>query len=83
MDGISQFPAGAEKPLVFAQTSRGMGGLSNVVGLLSYGPDDLWKLKETAEKVEQELLASKEISQIDIVGYPPLLLLLTLGKMTS
>ena len=64
VDGISQFPAGAEKPLVFAQTSRGMGGLSNVVGFYSlYGPDDLWKLKETAEKVEQELLASKEISK--------------------
>ena len=75
VDGISQFPAGAEKPLVFAQTSRGMGGLSNVVGFYSlYGPDDLWKLKETAEKVEQELLASKEISQIDIVGYPPVII---------
>ena len=75
VDGISQFPAGAEKPLVFAQTSRGMGGLSNVVGFYSlYGPDDLWKLKETAEKVEQELLASKEISQIDILGYPPVII---------
>ena len=75
VDGISQFPAGAEKPLVFAQTSRGMGGLSNVVGFYSlYGPDDLWKLKETAEKVEQELLASKEISQVDIVGYPPVII---------
>ena len=39
VDGISQFPSGAEKPLVFAQTSRGMGGLSNVVGFYSlYGP---------------------------------------------
>ena len=75
VDGINQFPAGAEKPLVFAQTSRGMGGLSNVVGFYSlYGPDDLWKLKETAEKVEQELLASKEISQIGIVGYPPVII---------
>ena len=38
VDGINQFPAGAEKPLVFAQTSRGMGGLSNVVGFYSlYG----------------------------------------------
>ena len=55
VDGISQFPSGAEKPLVFAQTSRGMGGLSNVVGFYSlYGPDDLWKLKKMAEKVEQD-----------------------------
>ena len=75
VDGISQFPAGAEKPLVFAQTSRGMGGLSNVVGFYSlYGPDDLWKLKEMAEKVEQDLLSSKEISQVDILGYPPVII---------
>ena len=75
VDGISQFPAGAEKPLVFAQTSRGMGGLSNVVGFYSlYGPDNLWKLKEMAEKVEQDLLSSKEISQVDILGYPPVII---------
>lgn len=75
VDGISQFPSGAEKPLVFAQTSRGMGGLSNVVGFYSlYGPDNLWELKKVAEKVEQDLLASKEISQIDVVGYPPVII---------
>ena len=53
----------------------GMGGLSNVVGFYSlYGPDDLWKLKEMAEKVEQDLLSSKEISQVDILGYPPVII---------
>ena len=52
-----------------------MGGLSNVVGFYSlYGPDDLWKLKKMAEKVEQDLLSSKEISQIDVVGYPPVII---------
>ena len=71
---LVNFPR-AEKPLVFAQTSRGMGGLSNVVGFYSlYGPDDLWELKKMAEKVEQDLLASKEISQIDVVGYPPVII---------
>jgi multidrug efflux pump subunit AcrB len=75
VDGISQFPAGAEKPIVFAQTSRGMGGMGNVVGFYSlYGPDDLWELKKMAEKVEQELLSSKEISQIQVVGYPPVII---------
>ena len=75
-------PAGAEKPLVFAQTSRGMGGLSNVVGFYSlYGPDDLWKLKEMAEKIEQDLLSSKEISQVDILGYPPVIIAVILEKM--
>ena len=59
-----------------------MGGLSNVVGFYSlYGPDDLWKLKETAEKVEQELLASKEISQIGIVGYPPVIIAVDMDEI--
>ena len=75
VDGISQFPAGAEKPIVYAQTSRGMGGMSNVVGFYSlYGPDNLWELKRMAEKIERELLSSKEISQIDVVGYPPVII---------
>ena len=75
VDGISQFPAGAEKPIVYAQTSRGMGGMSNVVGFYSlYGPYNLWELKKMAEKIERELLSSKEISQIDVVGYPPVII---------
>lgn len=75
VDGISQFPAGAEKPIVYAQTSRGMGGMSNVVGFYSlYGPDNLWELKKMAEKIERDLLASKEISQIEVLGYPPVII---------
>ena len=75
VDGISQFPGGAEKPIVYAQTSRGMGGMSNVVGFYSlYGPDNLWELKKMAEKIERELLASKEISQIEVLGYPPVII---------
>ncbi len=75
VDGISQFPAGAEKPIVYAQTSRGMGGMSNVVGFYSlYGPDNLWELKKMAEKIERELLSSKEISQIEVLGYPPVII---------
>ena len=75
VDATSQFPAGAEKPIVYAQTSRGMGGLSNVVGFYSlYGKDDLWELKKIAESIEQELLTSKEISQIEVVGYPPIII---------
>ena len=75
VDGITQFPAGAEKPIVYAQTSRGMGGMSNVVGFYSlYGPDNLWELKKMAEKIERDLLASKEISQIEVLGYPPVII---------
>ena len=27
-----------------------------------------------AEKIEQDLLASKEISQVDVIGYPPVII---------
>tara|TARA_Y100000589_G_scaffold330841_1_gene381845 strand:- start:2402 stop:5584 length:3183 start_codon:yes stop_codon:yes gene_type:complete len=75
VDAITQLPLGAEKPIIYAQTSRGMGGMSNVVGFYSLsGPDDLWKLKKTAEKIERELLASKEISQVNVIGYPPVII---------
>ena len=75
VDGISQLPLGAEKPIIYAQTSRGMNGLSNVVGFYSLsGPDNLWELKKTAEKIEQELLASKEISQVNVIGYSPVII---------
>ena len=36
--------------------------------------DDLWALKKMAEKIEQDLLASKEISQVDVIGYPPVII---------
>jgi len=75
VDGIYSFPQGAEKPIVFAQKSRGMGGMSQVVGFYSLsGPDDLWELKTMADKIEQELLNSKEVSQIDVIGYPPIII---------
>ena len=75
VDAISQLPQGAEKPIIYAQTSRGLNGLSNVVGFYSLsGPDDLWLLKEKAEIIERELLASKEISQVNVVGYPPIII---------
>jgi len=45
VDGIYSFPQGAEKPIVFAQKSRGMGGMSNTVGFYSLmGPNNLWFL---------------------------------------
>ena len=59
VDGIYSFPQGAEKPIVFAQKARGMGGMSQVVGFYSLsGPDDLWKLKEMADEIEQESISS-------------------------
>ena len=76
VDGIYSFPSGAEKPIVFAQKSRGgFGGLSNVVGFYSLlGPDDLWELKKMSDKIERDLLNSKEISQVEVYGYPPIVI---------
>ncbi len=67
VDGISSFPTAAERPIVFKRrtTSPGM-------RLLVTGNVDLLTLKEYAQQVEEEFLASGTISQVTISGYPPL-----------
>ena len=75
VDAIYSFPSGAEKPTVQKQKSRGMGGMGNMVGYYALnGPDDLWKLKEKADKIEQDLLNDDEISQIQVIGYAPIII---------
>ena len=75
VDAIYSFPQGAEKPTVKKQTSRGMGGMGNVVGFYCLkGPNDLWLLKEKADKIEQDLLNDDEISQIEVIGYAPIII---------
>ncbi|MFN3917884.1 MAG: efflux RND transporter permease subunit [Flavobacteriales bacterium] len=69
IDGISSFPAGAEKPIIFKQKSSGMNSVAAFMSLT--GPDDLFKLKEVAERIERDFLASSAISQVQIFGYPP------------
>ena len=75
VDAIYAFPAGAEKPTIRKQKSRGMGGMGNMVGYYALtGPNDLWSLKEKADKIEQDLLNNEEISQIQIIGYAPIII---------
>ena len=75
VDGIYSFPQGAEKPSVQKQNSRGMGGMGNMVGFYALtGPNDLWLLKEKADKMEQDLLNDDEISQIQVIGYAPIII---------
>jgi multidrug efflux pump subunit AcrB len=75
VDAIYSFPEGAEKPSVRKQTSRGMGGMGNMVGFYALtGPNDLWLLKEKADKIEQDLLNDDEISQIQVIGYAPIII---------
>lgn len=72
VDGINTMPSGAEQPVIFAQKARGMAGMGGSVGFVSlHGPDDLEKLKEVADQIEQDMLASKKLSQIEVLGYPP------------
>jgi multidrug efflux pump subunit AcrB len=75
VDAIYSFPEGAEKPSIQKQKSRGMGGMVNMVGFYTLtGPDNLWLLKEKSDKIEQDLLNDDEISQIQVIGYAPIII---------
>ncbi len=81
VDAIYSFPQGAEKPTVQKQKSRGMGGMGNMVGFYALtGPNDLWSLKKQADKIEQNLLNDDEISQIQIIGYAPIIISVELDE---
>lgn len=67
VDGISSFPAGAEKPIIVKQKSR-----TTAQWLALTGDVDLNTLKQFAEGIEDELLATGVISQVGISGFPPL-----------
>jgi len=67
VDGISSFPAGAEKPIVVKQKSR-----TTAQWLALTGDVDLKILKQFAEEVEDDLLATGVISQVGISGFSPL-----------
>ena len=45
-----------------------------LLDLLLLGPDDLWELKKMSDKIERDLLNSKEISQVEVYGYPPIVI---------
>ncbi len=67
VDGISSFPSAAERPIVFKQRTT-----SRALFLRMSGDVDLMTLKEYAQQVEEELLASGKVSQVDIYGFPQL-----------
>ncbi len=72
VDGINSFPVGAERPIVVAQKARGMAGMGGTVGFISLvGEGSLEDLKLMSDKVEQELLALDDLSQVEVVGFPP------------
>lgn len=66
VDRINSFPVGAENPLVFEVKQTDLVG-----SLVLRGNIPLSKLKEYADKIEDDLL-QKKISQVDIQGLPDL-----------
>ncbi|MCB9196433.1 MAG: efflux RND transporter permease subunit [Flavobacteriales bacterium] len=72
VDGISSFPAGAERPIVVADKSRGMAGMGGIVGFISLTGDvSLEDLKAKSDEIEKELIALDNLSQVEVVGFPP------------
>ncbi len=66
VDGISNFPSGAERPIVAKQRSMDMAMFMS----LSTADDDLLKLNAMANRIEDDLMGTGFISQITIMGVP-------------
>jgi len=67
VDGISGFPVDAERPVVFKVRAR---SFAMFLGLT--GDVDLVTLKRLAYQIEDDLLNSGIVSQINLSGFPPL-----------
>lgn len=77
VDGISSFPAGAEKPIIFKQRQRSTAQWLGLTGDVS-----LKTLKEYAESIEDDLLATGVISQVNISGFPALEVSIEVSEQT-
>ena len=65
VDGISSFPSAAERPIVRKRRS-----ISNVLIMGISGPVDYLTLKEHANEVEEQLLSSGKITQVEVQEAP-------------
>lgn len=66
VDGISNFPSGAERPIVAKQRSKDIAFFLS----LSSNSDDILELNSVANRIEDDFLATGKISQITIMGVP-------------
>ncbi len=66
VDGISNFPAAAERPIVSKSRSKDIAMFMS----LTAGDDDVLKLNAMANRIEDDFLASGIMSQISIFGLP-------------
>ena len=67
VDRITTFPEDAEEPQVTLAATR-----SRVISLVIHGETDLQTLHELAERSRAEILASPDVTQVDIEGVPDL-----------
>ncbi|MEH0156919.1 efflux RND transporter permease subunit [Limibacter armeniacum] len=68
VDGISAFPVGAERPTIFKQKNK-----TQVMWVGLRGTNDyvtLNDLKIAIQRVEEDLLSSDVVSQVQVMGYP-------------
>jgi multidrug efflux pump subunit AcrB len=66
VSSINSYPTGAENPVVFQQPMW-----NRAVMLSIYGPEDLVTLKRIVEEFRDDLLATRQISEIRWWGLPP------------
>ena len=71
INSINSFPAGAEKPILNKITSGGMGSVVAFIGISAKDKriSDI-ELIDLASKVEQDLLNTKDITEIVKMGFP-------------
>ena len=67
VDRIQTFPEEAEEPSVTLLSPR-----REVISLVIAGDQDLRRLHEIGERARRDLLASGEITQVELFGVPPL-----------
>jgi len=71
INSINSFPDGAEKPIIKRLTSGGMGSVVSFIGISAKNKNvsDV-ELVDLATKVEQDLLNTKNITEIVQIGFP-------------
>ncbi|MBX2841858.1 MAG: efflux RND transporter permease subunit [Flammeovirgaceae bacterium] len=68
VDRINSFPLGAERPTIYKEKPRSTAMFLGLTG----DKTDLFELKKYAEEIEDDLLASGVISQVNVSGFPNL-----------
>lgn len=68
IDKISNFPAGAENPVITKTKTTSLSGFLSLTQ--TRGREDIMQLKRMAQRIEDDFLGSGIISQVTLLGYP-------------